>query len=83
MTVLITGAAGGVGQLLVPQLAAEQKLRLTDLATIPEVHGAQVVTGDLTDRAFAADVTSDVDAVVHLAANPDPGGPWPARTSKR
>jgi nucleoside-diphosphate-sugar epimerase len=79
--VLVTGAAGGVGRLLLPGLANPGqvgRLRLTDLREIPDPPpGAEVSYGDLTDPDFAAAVTADVDAVVHLAANPDPGAGWP------
>jgi nucleoside-diphosphate-sugar epimerase len=78
--VLITGAAGGVGQLLLPGLAdagGGLPLRLTDLREIPDPPpGAQLSYGDLTDPDFAATVAAGVDAVVHLAANPDPDAGW-------
>ena len=32
--------------------------------------------GDLTDVAFVDRVTAGIDAIVHLAATPDPGGTW-------
>jgi nucleoside-diphosphate-sugar epimerase len=70
MKVLITGAAGGVARALRPGLA-DLDLRLTD-----RVPGAGIVTGDLTAPGFARTVCEGVDAVVHLAADPDPGHGW-------
>jgi NAD(P)-dependent dehydrogenase (short-subunit alcohol dehydrogenase family) len=70
MTVLITGAAGGVGRVLTPGLAPFP-LRLTDRVPAPGM-----VAGDLTDAGFARSVCAGVDSVVHLAADPDPGHTW-------
>lgn len=66
MTVLITGAAGGVARLLVPLLRDTFPLRLTDRDF-----------GDLTDPAFAREVTVGATSIVHLAGDPDPGHAWP------
>lgn len=75
--VVVTGAAGGVAGLLLPGLAGRYQLRLTDLTASPVgLTGAKFMTGDLTDPAFAAEVTAGADAVIHLAANPDPKATW-------
>ncbi|MFG3699348.1 NAD-dependent epimerase/dehydratase family protein [Micromonospora sp. NPDC047620] len=76
MRILVTGAAGGVAGLLVPQLAGEHELRLTDLRAPQPVGPAEVVPGDLADRGFAERLCAGVDAVVHLAGNPRPGEDW-------
>lgn len=76
MKVLVTGAAGGVGQLLLPGLTGRHELTLTDRVPIPNAQGATTMVGDLTDTAFARGVTAGVDAIVHLAANPDPQATW-------
>lgn len=70
MTVLITGAAGGVAGALLPGLA-DLDVRLTD-----RVPGPGIVAGDLASPPFARSVCEGVDAVVHLAADPDPGHGW-------
>ncbi|MDG4825218.1 NAD(P)-dependent oxidoreductase [Asanoa sp. WMMD1127] len=70
MTVLITGAAGGVATALLPGLA-DLDLRLTDRAP-----GTGFVVGDLCTPGFARAVCDGVDAVVHLAADPDPAHGW-------
>lgn len=71
--VLITGAAGGVGGMLLPGLTDRYHLVLTDRT---ESTDHELMAGDLTDQSFVRSLLSDVDAVVHLAANPDPGQPW-------
>ncbi|BEL05093.1 NAD(P)-dependent oxidoreductase [Actinoplanes sichuanensis] len=72
-TLLITGAAGGVARRLIPALASAYSLRLTDRTPLPDA-----VTGDLRDAAFARDVCSGVDTIVHLAADANPNQPWSA-----
>ncbi|BBH70142.1 hypothetical protein ACTI_68270 [Actinoplanes sp. OR16] len=64
MTVLITGAAGGVAAYLRPALDSTYELRSTD-----RTPGDGVITGDLTDAGFARDVCTGADTVVHLAAD--------------
>ncbi|MER7443841.1 NAD-dependent epimerase/dehydratase family protein [Micromonospora avicenniae] len=76
MRVLVTGAAGGVGGLLLPGLAGNVDLRLTDVRDPQPVSRAEVMLGDLTDRRFAERLCAGVDAVVHLAGNPRPGDDW-------
>ena len=74
---LVTGAAGRVAGQLLPGLAGRHELRLTDrlgdggAATRPEL-----VVGELTDRGLLDELLEDVDAVVHLAGDPDPGSSW-------
>jgi nucleoside-diphosphate-sugar epimerase len=69
--VLLTGAAGGVAGLLLPGLVDEYDMVLTDRTPL-----AGGVQGDLSDPAFVAEITNGVDAVVHLAGNPDPSATW-------
>ena len=69
--VLVTGAAGGVAQMLVPGLVESYDLVLTD--RVPTPGGVQ---GDLANRDFLAKITIGVDAIVHLAANAGPGATW-------
>jgi len=69
-TVVVTGAAGGVGRLLLPALGGFD-VRATDRVDLPGI-----VSGDLADPAFTAGVTAGADAVVHLAGTPDPGSSW-------
>lgn len=67
---LVTGAAGGVAKLLLPALDGYD-LVLTDRVPISDG-----ITGNLADPDFVAEITAGVDAIVHLAANPDPRASW-------
>lgn len=65
-TVLLTGAAGGVGTLMRELLPAYgYELRLLDL--VPVDGAPEGVTADLTDAAALREAVRGVDAVVHLA----------------
>jgi len=68
MRVLVTGAAGFVGQNLVPGLAAEhQVLALVRRPPAMPLGAAQIVVRDLTSPDLATNLPDDVDVVVHLA----------------
>ncbi|WP_298456089.1 NAD(P)-dependent oxidoreductase [uncultured Cellulomonas sp.] len=74
-TVLVTGAAGRVaGQLLAG--LDDVRLRLLDRRRPEEPSGAQVLVGELTDRDLLARAVDGVDAVVHLAGEPNPDADW-------
>jgi uronate dehydrogenase len=71
MKLLVTGAAGSIGRTLLrglPQLGHE--VRGLDLVDGPSP-ALGWVTGDCLDPAVAAEAVAGVDAVVHLAGNPD------------
>lgn len=72
--VLITGAAGNLGHKLANHLQGRYDLRLLDLKSGGY---ANVIQSDLSvwDPAWVRHFT-DVDTVVHLAANPNPMPPW-------
>jgi len=68
MRVLVTGAAGFVGQNLVPGLAAEhQVIALVRRPPAMPLGAAQIVVRDLTSPDLATNLPDDVDVVVHLA----------------
>lgn len=73
--VLVTGAAGSVGQQLLPGLSG-YGLRLLDREAPEETSGAELLTGELTDRALLARAVAGVDTVVHLAGDPRPDADW-------
>ena len=72
---LLTGAGGSVGQQLLPGLDGYE-LRLLDREAPDAPPGAEVVTGELTDRDLLARAVEGVDAVVHLAGDPRPDAEW-------
>lgn len=75
--VLVTGAAGGVGSALWPQLRAEFDLRLFDRDAIVDAPSeVEVVVGDVTDHDDLRAAMSGVAAVVHLAGNRFATAPW-------
>jgi NAD+ dependent glucose-6-phosphate dehydrogenase len=75
--VLVTGAAGRVAAQLLPGLEHAYELRPMDRACDDDEGGdSRLVIGDLTDQAILARALDGVDAVVHLAGNPDPAAPW-------
>ncbi|GAA5155703.1 NAD(P)-dependent oxidoreductase [Pseudonocardia eucalypti] len=70
-TILITGAAGGVGTLMRPRLRREGRvLRLLDVVTPPAVGaGEEVLTGSVTDPEAMAKACAGADAVIHLGGH--------------
>lgn len=66
---LITGAAGQMGQLLRPLLRRPNRaLRLADIRDIgPAMPGEEMLNVDITDPGSIVDACRDVDAVLHLA----------------
>ncbi|GAA1560585.1 NAD(P)-dependent oxidoreductase [Kribbella hippodromi] len=65
MRILVTGAAGSVAQQVLPALKRRYEVRPVDL---PD--------GDLSDPGVARRLVHGVDAIVHLAGNPDPAASW-------
>ena len=67
--VLITGASGAIGRLLLPRLARPQRvLRVLDVEPVPAADPAvEVHVGSITDPPTALAACREADAVVHLA----------------
>lgn len=66
---LLTGAAGGLGQVLRERLASTaEALRVSDIAPLGAAHGAheEVVHCDLADKRAVDALVAGCDAVVHL-----------------
>ncbi len=66
---LLTGAAGGLGQVLRERLVPfAERLRVSDIAPLGEARGPheEVTPCDLTDKAAVHDLLAGCDAVVHL-----------------
>jgi nucleoside-diphosphate-sugar epimerase len=75
--VLVTGAGGSVAGQLLPGLDGRYDLRLTDLAATGEAaDDPRLVVAELTAPGVLDELLDGVDAVVHLAGNPDPDAPW-------
>ncbi len=69
--VVVTGAAGAIGAVVGARLHARWDLRLTDLRASDGIESLDVTDAEECRAAFAG-----ADAVVHLAANPDPNAGW-------
>jgi uronate dehydrogenase len=71
--VLVTGAAGRIGAaFLASEDARALQLIPTDLRAARDVGGHEVRALDVTDIDACHRACADVDAVLHLAADPDP-----------
>ncbi len=80
--VLLTGAAGRVGQAILSRLGDAYDWVLLDREPmtadeIPEgVPDEQVHVADVTDEETVREVMAGTEAVVHLAGDPRPNAPW-------
>jgi nucleoside-diphosphate-sugar epimerase len=71
--VLVTGASGRLGHAVLRLLAAHGiDATALDRVKAGEPPAARTVTGDVTDPAVVRDALDGADAVIHLAAIPDP-----------
>ncbi len=71
--VLVTGAAGTAGRTLIPALVSQGfDVRATDLRPPDDTQGTEFHAADLRGYDSALRLTEGVDAVVHLAGNPNP-----------
>ena len=68
---VLTGAAGRIGRAIAPQLADRWDLHCTDLQSDDEIAAL-----DVTDLEACRSAFTGADAVVHLAAVPDPEATW-------
>lgn len=71
LRVVLTGAAGRIGSSATERLAGRWDLVATDRLAVDGIEALDVTDGDACRRAFAG-----ADAVVHLAAVPDPAATW-------
>ena len=68
----ITGAEGHIGTTLREGLGAEFKIHSFTLSE----ESFESTAADLSNPSALSGIFSGLDAVVHLAADPDPGGSW-------
>lgn len=71
--VVVTGAAGGIGRAVLPLLPTSWDVRGTDVRA-----GEGVEALDVTDLQACRSAFAGADAVMHLAADPDPDARWEA-----
>jgi nucleoside-diphosphate-sugar epimerase len=74
--VLITGASGKIGQLLVQHLKDHYSLVLTDIKEPAEHFGFPFTNADISDFDSIRPLFDGVDTVVHLAADYRREAPW-------
>lgn len=71
--ILITGAAGGVGTLMRPRLAGDDRiLRLLDVAELPAAGAGErveLIQASVTDPAAMQAACEGVDAIIHLGGH--------------
>lgn len=72
--VLITGAAGRVGSVLVDGLRERYEIRGMDQVDMPGL--SDTVVANVSDYDACLRATEGVDAVIHLAGVPSGGAPW-------
>lgn len=71
----ITGASGNIGTTLQQGLREKYTLSLFDLRAGPAVNGAKVTKVDFAKKGDVEGLFTGLDAVIHLAGNPNPGAP--------
>jgi nucleoside-diphosphate-sugar epimerase len=69
--VVLTGASGRIGRAIFPLLPADWDVLRTDLEASEDIAVLDVTDADACHRVFTG-----ADAVVHLAAVPDPAATW-------
>lgn len=74
--VLLTGAAGYIGQLLIKHLAHLYDFALTDIRQPANVRGFPFLPADITDLDALRPLCQGIDTVVHLAAASRPNATW-------
>jgi uronate dehydrogenase len=72
--VLLTGAAGTIGTSLRKYLGDQYHFRCLDIKAVSESYDVRIV--DITNFKSVLKAMRSVDAVIHLAANPDPRQSW-------
>ena len=74
--VLVTGAAGYLGSVLVPALTAHYTLRLVDRHVPAHAGGMQIICLDVQDVTLLRIACAGINTVVHLAGEARTDGSW-------
>jgi NAD+ dependent glucose-6-phosphate dehydrogenase len=74
--VLITGAAGRIGQIVVENLADRYDFLLSDIRPLPGPTGLPFVQADIAQLDAVRPLCRGVDTVLHLAADARTDAPW-------
>ncbi|WP_290810165.1 NAD-dependent glucose-6-phosphate dehydrogenase Azf [Halovivax sp.] len=75
-SVLLTGAAGRVGEAILGRLADDYEWRLFDREPPTEDLPGEFFVGDVTDAADLSEAMTGIDVAIHLAGDPRPEAPW-------
>ena len=75
-SVLLTGAAGRVGEAILGELADEYEWRLLDREPPTDDQPGEFVVADITDERAVREAMTGIDAVIHLAGDPRKEAPW-------
>ena len=76
MRVLVTGAAGKLGCVLIRGLRDSYKLRGLDLAAVPEL--PECIVGDVSDFETVLRASKNMDAIIHLGSVNSTTATWPS-----
>jgi len=71
MKILITGGSGKIGKYVVNRLAKKHQVRIFDVKE-PASGNYEFIKGDILKLSDISEAAKKVDAIVHLAAIPDP-----------
>jgi len=71
----ITGAAGVIGTALREGLAGKYELKLYDIKDMKEPLEGEFIKVDFAKREELSGIFNGLDALIHLAGNPNPGAP--------
>lgn len=76
MRVLLTGAAGQIGSILLASLAEQYEWLLTDLRPPVDSRGHPFTPADIADLTALRSLCQGMDTVIHLAAMSRPDSAW-------
>ncbi|MFB6254857.1 MAG: NAD-dependent glucose-6-phosphate dehydrogenase Azf [Halobacteriaceae archaeon] len=74
--ILLTGAGGQVGRAILNNITTDYNWRLLLHSPPPQPPKHDYNVGDITDKKFMHEITTDVEAIIHLAGDPRPDAPW-------